>query len=414
MEKLAGGEKERPELARAEEALLDCLRLVPFLRATPEAEWSGGSQPQPDVMVRVEWEGGQKAPVRIVGDVLRSGEPRLTRRAIHELFWYTSRVSPGSYGVIIAPYISPYAGSICEREGYGYLDLAGNCHLAFDQVFIHREGRPNPTPERRALRSLFSPKAERVLRVLLCHAGRVWRLQELAEEAEVSLGYTHRIKEQLLDREWLGEDPEGLRLLQAERLLRTWVENYDFTRQRKHNYHSLLEVRDLEAALVECAGRESLPYAFTGFSGAARVAPHTRYQRVHAYVRPTGRQRLVEAMGLKPVSSGANVTLLEPYDEGVFYGAQIRQGACVVSPVQLYLDLRMLPGRGEDAAEHLLDAVLLPQIGDGYGDRGYGGDGEGGGYGDKGYGGDGSGGGRGDGGLGVSIPAGTGVRGSAR
>src|SRR4051812_35116093 len=108
MVKVIETEKEAPFEVRAREALLDCLRLVPFLRATPEPEPGGMPQPHPDVLVRIEWEDGGRAPTRIVGDVLRSGEPRLARQAIHELYWHTHRVWPGSYGVIIAPYISPY------------------------------------------------------------------------------------------------------------------------------------------------------------------------------------------------------------------------------------------------------------------------------------------------------------------
>jgi hypothetical protein len=345
---------------RGRDMLLDCLNAVPFLHAR-EIALPRDSQFRPDFGVRVTWLDGRRGPLDIVAEVKSSGEPRHARAAIHQLFFHTNRTVPGSYGVFIAPYISPHTASLCEQADCGYLDLAGNCRLAFDQVFIHREGRPNPTPEQRVLRSLFSPKAERVLRVLLCQPRRVWRLQELAAVAEVSLGYAHRIKEQLLDREWLAEDADGLRLVRPEQMLGAWAENYDFARQRKHGFYSLREIGEIEAALAEHATREHLTYAFTGFSGAARVAPHTRYQRVHAYVAPGAKETLVEALGLKPVSSGANILLLEPYDEGVFYGIRTEGGACVVSPVQLYLDLRKLTGRGEDAAEFLLDRVLRRQ-----------------------------------------------------
>jgi hypothetical protein len=386
----------REAVTRARRALLDCLAQVPFLRAA-EVALLEESPFRPDLAVRVEWLDCRRQPLCLVAEVKASGEPRHARLAVQQLFHYTQRLVPGSYGVFIAPYIAPDTAALCEREGCGYLDFAGNYRVVFDQVYLHREGRPNPFPSKREQVSLYKPKAERVLRVLLCHPHRVWRLQELAEVADVSLGYTHRIKEQLLDREWLGEEPDGVRLLQPARMLRAWAENYDFSRHRKHSYHTLLEIGEVEAALAECAARDRLRYAFTGFSGAARVAPHVRYQRVHAYVDSRAWGKLVEVMALRQVSAGPNVILMEPHDEGVFYGAQSRDGAWVASPVQLFLDLRKLPGRGEDAAEHLLDTVLVPQMG-GYGDRAYGGDGTGDGYGDKGSGGDGRGGGRGDGG----------------
>ena len=59
-------------------------------------------------------------------------------------------------------------------------------------------------------------------------------------------------------------------------------------------------------------------------------------------------------LGLKEVSTGPTVTLLQPYDEGVFYGLQTVEEAKVVSDVQLYLDLKSYKTRGEEAAEFLL------------------------------------------------------------
>src|SRR5439155_948817 len=146
--------------------------------------------------------------------------------------------------------------------GIGYVDLAGNCRLSFDQVYIRREGRPNPYIQKRDLRSLYAPKAERVLRVLMAHPYRQWKLTTLAREAEVSLGQAYNVKKLLRDRE---------------------------------------------------------------------------------------------------VSSGANLRLIEPYDDGVFYGAREVEGASVVSPAQLYLDLLNTAGRGEEAAAALLEQVIKPQ-----------------------------------------------------
>lgn len=61
---------------------------------------------------------------------------------------------------------------------------------------------------------------------------------------------------------------------------------------------------------------------------------------------------------LKEVTSGPNVSVLEPYDEGVFYGLQEIDGTNVVSDIQLYLDLKNYKGRGEEAAEFLYEQRL--------------------------------------------------------
>ncbi len=88
-----------------------------------------------------------------------------------------------------------------------------------------------------------------------------------------------------------------------------------------------------------------------------RLAAAVRHQRVTAYVLgdlPV----LADHVGLKGVSSGANVTLMQPYDEGVFYGAKEVESAPVVSPVQMYLDLTQAKGRGAEAASAILEEVI--------------------------------------------------------
>jgi hypothetical protein len=79
-----------------------------------------------------------------------------------------------------------------------------------------------------------------------------------------------------------------------------------------------------------------------------------------AYVEKPS-DEMIASLGLKEVTSGANVTLLEPYDEGIFYGAKEVDGIRVASPVQVYLDLKGFRGRGEEAAEKLLDEVIRPK-----------------------------------------------------
>ncbi len=238
------------------------------------------------------------------------------------------------------------------------MDLASNCRLSFGRVHIQREGRPNPFAQKRDLRSLYSPKAARVLRVLLQPPLQAWPLSALTREAGVSLGHAHNVKERLADREWIRKDSGGIRLQEPEALLFEWAAaNDDFGRHARQDCYSPQAPDEVEAAIARYGREHDLRCALTGFSGAERLAPHVRYQRVHVYV-PTAVDGLVADLGLKPVPSGANVTLLTPRDEGVLYGATQAEGVTVVSPIQLYLDLRAIGGRGEEAAQSLLEEVL--------------------------------------------------------
>ena len=267
---------------------------------------------------------------------------------------------PDVVPVFIAPYISPASAELCGQDGTNYLDLSGNCRLVFDNSFVEREGRPNLFAEKRDLRSLYSPRSSRVMRVLLANPGEAWKVKELAGESEVSLGLASNVKKLLEDREWVRKTEDGLELVEPVKLLMEWSENYSFRKNRVRDCYSLKPAADLEADLAAVCFKRKVPYALTGFSAAARDAPMVRSPRAMAYVeKPL--DEILAALGLNKVTSGANVTLLEPYDEGVFYGAEMEEGIRLASPVQVYLDLKGFRGRGEEAAEKLLDEVIRPQ-----------------------------------------------------
>jgi hypothetical protein len=259
----------------------------------------------------------------------------------------------------MAPYISPQAAEVCVKEGFGFADLAGNCLLSFDQVFISKEGKENPFARKRDLRSLYSPKAERVLRVLLSAPGKWWKVQTLAETAQVSLGQSFNVKKLLIDREWMGTGNEGSRLTAPANLLAEWEQNYDLRRSATHKFYTLRPIADFERMLSENCEKDKTAYALAGLSSAARYAPMVRYQRVMAYILGD-LNALAQGLELKPVPSGANVNLIVPYDEGVFYGMQTKREAKVTSPVQTYLDLRQIKGRGDEAADFLMQQVIQP------------------------------------------------------
>jgi hypothetical protein len=210
------------------------------------------------------------------------------------------------------------------------------------------------------LRSLYSPKASRILRVLLNDPKTVWKVERLAAEADVSLGLVSKVKALLRDREWIREQVDGLALIEPEAVLQEWSQTYRFTKNDVRDFYSLKSIPEIEAQIADVLTHRSVEFAFTGFSGAARLAPFVRYQRVMAYVDDF-QEDLILLLGLKKVTSGANVSLLIPYDQGVFYGTRQVDGIVVASPVQIYLDLVGYRGRGEEAAKELFQQVIRPR-----------------------------------------------------
>src|SRR5205814_1612265 len=126
------------------------------------------------------------------------GQPRHIRAVVTRLA-EVRRELPTAYPVAAATYIGPQSARILKDNNLGYVDLSGNCYLAFDHVLIEKEGKRNVRPSTRPLRSLFAPRATRVVRVLLTEPHRAWRLEELARAAEVSLGHSHNVISRLED-----------------------------------------------------------------------------------------------------------------------------------------------------------------------------------------------------------------------
>jgi hypothetical protein len=145
-------------------------------------------------------------------------------------------------------------------------------------------------------------------------------------------------------------------LVEPWKLLEEWSNAYTYRKNQVRNFYSLKSIPEIEADLARVCREKGIEYALTGFSGAARFAPAVRYNRAMAYAAT-----MPEDLDLREVESGANVMLLGPYDEGgVFYGTQVIDDIRIVSPLQIYLDLKGYKGRGEEAAEVLLRDVIKP------------------------------------------------------
>lgn len=296
---------------------------------------------------------------RLLLEVKSRGEPRLVREAIN----YLKAISPdygATLGIVGAPWLSPRSREICYQEGVGYIDLAGNCRIVLEGVFIDRQGFPNPAVERRSLRNLFSPKSSRVIRVLLENPNNSWRMEPLANKAQVSLGTVAKVKERLLDLEYTRLSEAGISLSEPELLLKDWGKSYSPRRSEFANYFGMGNSRELEAKLIEYCNRKSIRYALTLFSGADQVSPFMRYSRAFAYVDFDPNEIALE-LDWEPVNKGMNISLIPIEDDTLLYGASQIAGVWVVSNIQLYLDLVNYKGRGEEAAAYLLENRICEQ-----------------------------------------------------
>jgi len=344
---------EREVLEQGEAAIRTCLDRVPFLKIRDIKSELLTQGRRPDYIVLIEAPTGQ---FNLVVEARSSGQPRIARQAIAQLQAY-SQPLPNPYPVLLAPFVADTTARLLEQEGIGYIDLAGNCRLSFAQVFIEQRGNENPYSEKRDLRSLYSPKSERILRVLLTSAQGSWKVEDLSREANVSLGLVSKVKNLLADQERLDPRSGRMRLLDPEIVLKDWAREYRFGKHKSMSFYTFASGTEAEELVAEAAERCNVRIALTGFSAAVRYAPAVRYQRSMIFCQGDP-LRIAQELDVKPVPSGANLTLIQPYDEGVFYATKERDGIPLVSPVQTYLDLTSQAARGVEAAEALLEGVI--------------------------------------------------------
>lgn len=207
----------------------------------------------------------------------------------------------------------------------------------------------------RKAKNIFSPRASRIVRVLLVDPQRGWTIEELSEEAEVSLGFTHAVVMSLLDRGHVyRDDIYRVRLSDPVKLVQQWGAYHNYNAANTFlRYHTF--EKNIDALLSRMKEAGALDYALTVLAGAHLVAPYVRPTTVHFYVKEEKQAKTwVEQLELRPVEAGGNVFMVLPYDVGVLYGISEVGGVKVVSTVQLYVDLFNYPARGEEASEMVL------------------------------------------------------------
>jgi len=298
-------------------------------------------------------------PTKFIVEVKSLGEPLPVRTAASQINDYL-RYFKGSYGILIAPYLSNASRRICREEGIGCVDLAGNAFINFKNIYIDRGGKPNPFTINRLSRSLFAPKSARILRVLLSAPLKKWYVENLSKEATISIGLASRVKRTLLLKEWIKVEKKGFYLIKPEEVLNQWVSNYSYQKNPSLSYYSGSTDDELESVIDSECKKRGYEYGLALFSGARKIAPFVRSMKFFSYI-DGDIEDIAKTLQMKKVESGANVTLFQPYDKGIFYGLQELNGIKVVSDIQLYLDLKSYKGRGEEAAQAIFEQKIKPR-----------------------------------------------------
>lgn len=275
--------------------------------------------------------------------------------------------------VLAAPFVSERMAELCQKHGWGWFDLAGNCRLSVPGGFhIDRTGNDpeHRPPEPQA--NLGTKESARVVRAVLVpqNAGKRWTQRELADEAardgrlelKVSIGLVNKLVSHFRSQSFIMDHEKGgFRLHDPLGLLAAWRSAYRFDRHQRLGYFTLKKGRDLQDALASLVSITGGHAAYAAFSAAEFQWPHVRQPKTWLFIDADWEDEFRRVVEAKPVDSGENLMVLIPDDAGVFYWQEGEAGrlACT-NPVQTYVDLCHCGSRGEEAAEALLEHDLKP------------------------------------------------------
>lgn len=211
------------------------------------------------------------------------------------------------------------------------------------------------------LKSIFTGKSSRVLRVLLSKPTATWRTRELVSEAKVSLGTVSTVTNRLIDMGYLVRDRSmRLKLRKEEELLRRWASSYDPNVWLHRTYYARGTLYEIGRTLARTATQYKVKYAFTGPFATDLLTQYIRPAEIHLYLtNENDLERIVDNLHLEIAEIGGNVIFLVVDDESILYDLRNttddRVGTVsVVSDVQLILDLYNFTDRTREAAERLL------------------------------------------------------------
>lgn len=264
---------------------------------------------------------------------------------------------PAGGELLVCPHIAEPLATDLRKAGIPHADLNGRLFLTGATGLVdirpgeirYRSPKKGPDP--------FSPKASRILRSLLSRRGAEVTQEELAKQTGASRALVSQVLSQLAEEGWVRQlsssapgRPGCYQLADFDGLLDAWARRDEWRQRVAIHEYSVLSNNpgEIGRKLVDAVGNEAV--AFTQWFAAWLRRPHTTSPVVSAYAK---KRHVLEIAPARRVSSGGNLWLLVPEDEGVWQDGREIEGFPLVSDVQIYLDLLQVGQRGPETAAEL-------------------------------------------------------------
>lgn len=211
---------------------------------------------------------------------------------------------------------------------------------------------------------LISKKLNTIIRILLINSLQKkpnLTFSELAREAEIAPSMAKKLALKLLTSDYamIGRGIKGIKLSNPIKLIKAWSYCYSIRELEKAEFIAAERPQYVMVKISNAAAKAGLKYAFTLFSATEYINPYTAPSDTYIYILKADLkswQNLLVSLNLQPAEGGGNVICLL-VDESYFEGTWNSRAMPVVSLPQLYADLFSYGGRGEEAAEEIMNLI---------------------------------------------------------
>ena len=259
--------------------------------------------------------------------------------------------------IVLCPHIPDLLAEDLRRESINHADLNGRLFIKAPFFLLDRSPKTKCYRNPSTPLNLFTLKPSRLLRALLTHRETTWTQEALAACTQVSRALISQALATLIEEEYVTQlsagnrhQPATYQLKAFDPLLDAWRAADRWDKRVVIHQYSLLTSDQAELARTVRDGLGADQVCFTQWWAAHLRHPYTTPPLVSAYVKS---KRLLDLPLGRKVTSGGNLWLLTPVDEGVFQETQEVDGFTLVSDVQIYLDLLAVSQRGPEQAAEL-------------------------------------------------------------
>jgi len=330
--------------------------VVRLLEREPTLRALGDSPYRPDALVEVSQD---RRRWKFLAELKAASTPQAFNNAIAAI--QPAAAKAKFLPMIIMPYLS-HENIVCLGvKGISGLDLCGNGVVTIgSELFVARTGQPNLYPRSEPIRNVYRGDSSLVGRAFLIKPtyNAVGEIVTTVKRGggDISFATVSKVLKTFEADLIVGRSAEGIRLLQADKLLDELAANY---RPPKVVDRYVGKVALNESELIQALGRSEARLVLTGAASAARYSVLAREPIVAAYCTVAPKD-VLSALGanFEETDRFPNVDLAFTRDGLPYFDSATEDGVPYASPVQTYLELMSGDKRQRGTAGQVREYVL--------------------------------------------------------